>query len=202
MLRRKPKEKKGSKNEMKKTLCMIIGIIAAIAMLAGCAAESTTTEDATTPDETAAVTDTTTTDDTAATTTDDAAATTTDDAAAATTDDAAATTEEVVYVGEYTDNDGTDCKLEIAESEEEAGKYIVQLGIYRLVDLDGTGEVTEEGLAFTAIDPADGTIGGVITIDGDKATVTFTDSTWEYIANGDSFEYTKTSDTPTIQTAE
>ena len=178
MLRRKPKEKKGSKNEMKKTLCMIIGIIAAIAMLAGCAAESTTTEDATTPDETAAVTDTTT---------DDAAAT---------------TTEEVVYVGEYTDNDGTDCKLEIAESEEEAGKYIVQLGIYRLVDLDGTGEVTEEGLAFTAIDPADGTIGGVITIDGDKATVTFTDSTWEYIANGDSFEYTKTSDTPTIQAAE
>lgn len=201
MLRRKPKEKKGSKNEMKKTLCMIIGIIAAIAMLAGCAAESTTTEDATTPDETAAVTDTTT-DDAAATTTDDAAATTTDDAAAATTDDAAATTEEVVYVGEYTDNDGTDCKLEIAESEEEAGKYIVQLGIYRLVDLDGTGEVTEEGLAFTAIDPADGTIGGVITIDGDKATVTFTDSTWEYIANGDSFEYTKTSDTPTIQAAE
>ena len=199
MLRRKPKEKKGSKNEMKKTLCMIIGIIAAIAMLAGCAAESTTTEDATTPDETAAVTDTTT-DDAAATTTDDAAATTetttTDDAAAATT------TEEVVYVGEYTDNDGTDCKLEIAESEEEAGKYIVQLGIYRLVDLDGTGEVTEEGLAFTAIDPADGTIGGVITIDGDKATVTFTDSTWEYIANGDSFEYTKTSDTPTIQAAE
>ena len=201
MLRRKPKEKKGSKNEMKKTLCMIIGIIAAIAMLAGCAAESTTTEDATTPDETAAVTDTTT-DDAAATTTDDAAATTTDDAAATTTDDAAATTEEVVYVGEYTDNDGTDCKLEIAESEEEAGKYIVQLGIYRLVDLDGTGEVTEEGLAFTAIDPADGTIGGVITIDGDKATVTFTDSTWEYIANGDSFEYTKTSDTPTIQAAE
>lgn len=170
---------------MKKTLCMIIGIIAAIAMLAGCAAESTTTEDATTPDETAAVTDTTTTDD-----------------AAATTDDAAATTEEVVYVGEYTDNDGTDCKLEIAESEEEEGKYIVQLGIYRLVDLDGTGEVTEEGLAFTAIDPADGTIGGVITIDGDKAIVTFTDSTWEYIANGDSFEYTKTSDTPTIQAAE
>ena len=198
MLRRKPKEKKGSKNEMKKTLCMIIGIIAAIAMLAGCAAESTTTEDATTPDETAAVTDTTT-DDAAAATTDDAAATT----ETTTTDDAAAaTTEEVVYVGEYTDNDGTDCKLEIAESEEEAGKYIVQLGIYRLVDLDGTGEVTEEGLAFTAIDPADGTIGGVITIDGDKATVTFTDSTWEYIANGDSFEYTKTSDTPTIQAAE
>ncbi len=192
MLRRKPKEKKGSKNEMKKTLCVIIGIIAAIAMLAGCAAETTTPEDTTAPVETAAATDTTTTDD-AATTTDDAAATTED----------TTTTEEVVYVGEYSDNDGTDCKLEIAANEEEEGKYVVQVSIYRLTDLsDGVGEVTEEGLTFTATDAAGNPITGVITLDGEKATVTFTESTWSNIANGDTFEYTKTSDTPTIVTAE
>ncbi len=201
MLRRKPKEKKGSKNEMKKTLCVIIGIIAAIAMLAGCAAETTTPEDTTAPVETAAATDTTTTDD-ATTTTDDAAATTTDDAAATTTEDTT-TTEEVVYVGEYSDNDGTDCKLEIAANEEEEGKYVVQVSIYRLTDLsDGVGEVTEEGLTFTATDAAGNPITGVITLDGEKATVTFTESTWSNIANGDTFEYTKTSDTPTIVTAE
>lgn len=200
MLRRKPKEKKGSKNEMKKTLCVIIGIIAAIAMLAGCAAETTTPEDTTAPVETAAATDTTTTDD--ATTTTDDAATTTDDAAATTTEDTT-TTEEVVYVGEYSDNDGTDCKLEIAANEEEEGKYVVQVSIYRLTDLsDGVGEVTEEGLTFTATDAAGNPITGVITLDGEKATVTFTESTWSNIANGDTFEYTKTSDTPTIVTAE
>lgn len=54
------------------------------------------------------------------------------------------------------------------------------------------GELTEDGLKFTATDAAGNPIGGIITLDGNVATVTFTDSTWGYIQNGDTFLYTRT----------
>ena len=87
--------------------------------------------------------------------------------------------------------------LEIAKSEE--GKYVVQIGIPMLTSLDdGVGELTDEGLKFTATDAAGNPISGVITLEGETASVTFTDSTWELLESGSVFNYTKSSDTPNI----
>lgn len=101
------------------------------------------------------------------------------------------------YIGEHLDYDFNDPNLEIAKGDN--GKYIVQIGIYRLAAFyDGIGELTAEGMNFTATDPAGNPISGVVTIEGQTATVTFTSSTWIYLENGASFQYTKSSNTPNI----
>lgn len=104
--------------------------------------------------------------------------------------------DDTLYIGEYLD-ENKDPNLEIAKGQN--GEYIVQIGIFRLASMgDGVGELTEEGMHFTATDMAGNPISGIITIKGEIATVTFTDSTWELIENGTSYEYTKSSDEPRI----
>jgi len=105
--------------------------------------------------------------------------------------------EDSAYVGEYLDKDNNDPNLEIAKSED--GHYIVQIGIYRLTTLsDGVGELTADGMSFRATDASGNPISGMITVDGEIATVTFTDSTWEYLPNGTAFQYMKSSDIPNV----
>lgn len=105
--------------------------------------------------------------------------------------------DENLYIGEYLDYDNNEPNLEIAKGED--GKYIVQIGIFRLASFDdGVGELTEEGMRFTATDMAGNPISGMITIEGQIATVTFTDSTWELIENGTCYQYTKSSDEPKL----
>lgn len=71
---------------------------------------------------------------------------------------------------------GSTTAFEIAKGND--GKYIVQIGIYRLTSLeDGVGELTADGLLFTATDAAGNPISDIITADGKTATVTFTDFT-------------------------
>ena len=102
-----------------------------------------------------------------------------------------------IYIGEYLDYDVSEPNLEIAKGEE--GKYIVQIGIFRLTTLDdGVGELTAEGMTFTATDAAGNPIGGIITVEDDIATVTFTDSTWDLIENGTVYQYSKSSDVPNV----
>ena len=101
-----------------------------------------------------------------------------------------------LYIGEYLDSDVMDPNLEIAEGED--GQYIVQIGIFRLTSIEGVGELTEDGMRFTATDAAGNPISGVITVEDQMATVTFTDSTWTYLPNGSSYQYTKSSDTPNL----
>lgn len=110
---------------------------------------------------------------------------------------AEAALDDALYIGEYLDSDVLDPNLEIAKGED--GKYIVQIGIFRLTSLDdGVGELTAEGMKFTATDAAGNPISGVITVEDQTATVTFTDSTWEYLPNGSAYQYTKSSDTPNL----
>ncbi len=110
---------------------------------------------------------------------------------------AEASLDDSIYVGEYLDYDNNEPNLEIAKGDD--GKYIVQIGIYRLTTLeDGVGELTEEGMLFTATDAAGNPISGVITVEDKTATVTFTNSTWDYLENGTSFQYTKSSDVPNV----
>lgn len=102
------------------------------------------------------------------------------------------------YIGEYTDADVKEPNLEIAKGNGDS--YIVQIGIYRLTTLnDGIGKLTAKGMNFTATDAAGNPISGIITIWNQTAIVTFTDSTWAYLTNGSSFQYTKISNTPNIQ---
>ncbi len=103
---------------------------------------------------------------------------------------------DTLYIGEYLD-ENKDPNLEIARGED--GKYIVQIGIFRLASFDdGVGVLMEEGMLFTATDMAGNPIGGIITVESGTARVTFTESTWEYIENGTSYEYIKNSDEPRI----
>ena len=105
--------------------------------------------------------------------------------------------DEALYIGEYLDYDCNEPNLEIAKGSN--GKYIVQIGIFRLTTLDdGIGELTPEGLSFTATDAAGNPISGIITVEEQIATVTFTDSTWALLENGTTYLYTKSSDEPTI----
>lgn len=105
--------------------------------------------------------------------------------------------QEMMYIGEYLDYDNAEPNLEIAKGED--GKFVVQIGIFRLCSLDdGVGELTSEGMTFTATDPAGNAIGGIITVEDAVAKVTFTNSTWEYLENGATYEYTKSSETPNI----
>ena len=107
------------------------------------------------------------------------------------------TLEESVYIGEYLDYDNNEPNLEIAKGED--GTYIVQIGIFRLTTLeDGVGELTKEGMVFTATDASGDPISGIITVEDQIATVTFTDSTWGYLENGSTYKYTKSSDVPNV----
>lgn len=95
-----------------------------------------------------------------------------------------------IYIGEYLDLDINEPNLKIAKRED--GDYDVEISIYRLTYLDdGIGTLTEDGMEFTATDANGDPIKGIIKVENKVATVTFTDSTWELIKNGDSFEYTK-----------
>lgn len=102
-----------------------------------------------------------------------------------------------VYIGEYLDYDCNEPNLEIAKGTD--GKYIVQIGIFRLTTLDdGVGELTPEGMVFTATDAAGNPISGIITVEDEIATVTFTDSTWSLLENGTSYMYSKSSDVANV----
>ena len=98
--------------------------------------------------------------------------------------------DETLYIGEYLD-ENKDPNLRIAKGED--GKYKVQIGIFRLASFDdGVGVLTEEGMLFIATDMAGNPIGGIITIEGQTATVTFIDSTWELIENDNTVDTAKT----------
>lgn len=104
---------------------------------------------------------------------------------------------EADFVGEYTDTASGTPGLEIAQNAD--GTYAVQISIVHLAQFtDGTGRPEGEGLAFTATDPGGNPISGTVTLSGTTATVTFTDSTWDYLPNGEHFTYEKTSDTPNL----
>ena len=63
---------------------------------------------------------------------------------------------------------------------------------------DGIGELTEDGMLFTATDAMGNPISGIITVDEDVATVTITDTTWGLLENGSSFVYRKSSNEPNV----
>ena len=102
-----------------------------------------------------------------------------------------------LYIGEYTDDLG-DPNLQIAMGSD--GKFKVQIGIFRLCFLDdGVGELYDDRMDFIISDDNGNPMEGNIVVDDEgNATVTFTNSDWEYIENGDTYVYTKSSNEPNI----
>ena len=96
---------------------------------------------------------------------------------------------EDVYEGTYNDENGDEGLIIVAQED---GTYRVDISIFRLTYLEGgEGMITDEGLEFVAIDASENPIKGIITLEGDEAVVTFTNSTWTHIANGDTYRYVK-----------
>ncbi len=92
------------------------------------------------------------------------------------------------YVGEYLDYENNEPNLFINANGD--GTYKVEIGIFRLAvfeDLDAV--ISDAGLEFECEDGAGNPIKGVITLEGNEAVVTFTDSTWELIPNGTVYRY-------------
>lgn len=95
------------------------------------------------------------------------------------------------FAGTFDDDDHT-CELIITSLAD--GQYDVKMSIYRLTNLDdGKGSISPDGtrLTFTATDANGQPITAAVTMEGNTATVTFTDSKWAYINNGDTFKYTR-----------
>ena len=94
------------------------------------------------------------------------------------------------FAGSYTDPDSGETGLVITDLGD--GQFGISLSIFRLANFeDGRGELGEVSMSFNATDPAGNPISGKITLDGSTATVTFLDSSWDLISNGDSFRYEK-----------
>ena len=105
--------------------------------------------------------------------------------------------DDTIYIGEYLDSVANSTNLKIAKGDN--GTYLIQIGIFRLTFIDDCiGELTEEGMNFTGTDAAGNPISGIITVENQTATVTFTNSTWDYLKSGSSFEYIKSSDVPNL----
>ncbi len=93
-----------------------------------------------------------------------------------------------IYVGEFFDYDYNEPELKINANGD--GTYNVHIGIIRLaVFEDAAAIVTDAGLEFIAEDGAGNPIKGVITLEGNDAVVTFTESTWSLITNGTAYRY-------------
>lgn len=96
------------------------------------------------------------------------------------------TVELLNWVGEYLDENGN-VSLRIEESGTE---YHIEISIFRLTSIDdGVGIIEGNKLVFTATDASGEPIRGEIEKTDNGVDVIFTDSTWEYIENGDRYSY-------------
>ena len=54
---------------------------------------------------------------------------------------------------------------------------------------DGEGVLSDNGLTFSSTDAAGNPIYGEIVVEGNRAILTFTQSTWEYLPNGTTYTF-------------
>lgn len=100
------------------------------------------------------------------------------------TDDMTETESE--FAGEYRDQNG-DSGLIIEKKDD---GYHIEIGITRLTYIDdGVGTLDGDKIKFTATDASGSPIEGEIEKTDTGADVVFTNSTWEYIENGERFSY-------------
>lgn len=98
------------------------------------------------------------------------------------------------YEGVYLDYSVKEPALEIKKNSD--GTYQVQIDLFRLYSLDGVGKETENGLEFTTTEPGPGEtkMNGVITLEGDIATVTIFGQEWLDFAGVSEYKFYRTLD--------
>lgn len=110
---------------------------------------------------------------------------------------------ELLYEGTYADSDINEPMLFIQKKED--GKYAIQIGIYRLIQLDNCiGVETGDGLEFSTMEWGEGQeITGTIILDGDVATVTLS-APWSdtFFKDVNEYQYHKISDELNLPTEE
>ena len=89
------------------------------------------------------------------------------------------------YEGTYTDADESSVVME----RNEDGTYRMEISIIRLCSLEGEANDVDGAAEFMVTDPNGNDMTGVFYVnDDDTYTIYFTESDWEYIKTGDSFE--------------
>ncbi|MBR2403037.1 MAG: hypothetical protein IKB01_09780 [Lachnospiraceae bacterium] len=97
---------------------------------------------------------------------------------------------ETDFSGVYTDTMGTDdIYSELILVKREDGDYNFEIGLHRLTSIGGKAIQDGDNLHFVGIDASGEPIEGDVVISGESATATFTDSTWTYIENGDTYTF-------------
>lgn len=91
------------------------------------------------------------------------------------------------FFGEYTaPDDGSTLQIGSCTNSRPS----IKISLFRLTDIDdGIGKIADDTLTFTATDAAGNPIQGEITIDGDNASLVFTQSTWEYLPEGTTYHF-------------
>ena len=98
--------------------------------------------------------------------------------------------EGIDYSGMYTDTQGTDSVYsELLLVKQEDGSYEFDMGLYRLTTISGTATANGNVLHFIGYLGEDPFFEGDIVIEGESATVTFTNSTWGLIESGEVFTF-------------
>lgn len=106
----------------------------------------------------------------------------------ATEKESSSSTDNDVYVGNYFDTKENESTMIISKNSD--GSYYIEITRFRLTYMECTGNLTDAGLIFIE-DNSPTDMEGIITINENLATVTFTNSTWNYIKPNDSFLYEK-----------
>jgi len=106
---------------------------------------------------------------------------------------------EIHYEGEYVACDTDEPMLQVRENED--GTYLIQVGIYRVVQLDNCiGIENGNRIDFTTTEwGEDKEINGTLTLDGDIATITL-EASWSdtWFKDVSEYQYYKISDVPNI----
>ena len=98
--------------------------------------------------------------------------------------------EETDFSGMYTDMMGTeDIYSELILVKREDGDYNFAISLHRLTTIGGKATQDGDKIHFVGIDASGEPIEGDVVISGESATATFTDSTWAYIENGDTYTF-------------
>jgi len=120
------------------------------------------------------------------------------------TSDAAQNTQtEIMYEGTYSDSDINEPMLFIQKNED--GTYAIQIGIYRLIQLDNCiGMDTGDGLEFSTMEWGEGQeITGTVTLEGDVATVILSaPGSDTFFQDVNKYQYHRISDEPELPTEE
>lgn len=95
-------------------------------------------------------------------------------------------TQPAKMVGTYKSNDGSTVII-----TENGGTYKANISIYKLMNVTLSGTISGDTITLSGPDPNGGKFGATITGSDSGIKLTFTSSTWQYINEGVTFNFSK-----------